>query len=65
MESSLLYECQVQVWYKMDMKRLQIWIDKCYGYVWNDRNGEPLRQMEVRGVNMQGMRSCLGMKSVR
>ena len=26
---------------------------------------EPLRQMEARGVNMQDVRSCLGVKSVR
>ena len=64
-ESSLLYDCQVRVWYKRDMKRLQSWMDKCYRYVWSDRNGEPLRQMEMRGVNMQDVRSCLGVKSVR
>ena len=64
-ESSLLYDCQVRVWYKRDMKRLQKWMDKCYRYVWSDRNGEPLRQMEARGVNMQDVRVCLGVKSVR
>ena len=64
-ESSLLYDSQVRVWYKRDMKRLQSWIDKCYRYVWSDRNGEPLRQMEEKGVNMQDVRSCLGVKSVR
>ena len=64
-ESSLLYDCQARVWYKRDMKRLQRWVDKCYRYVWSDRNGEPLRQMEARGVNMQDVRSCLGVKSVR
>ena len=53
MESSLLYDCQVRVWYKRDMKRLQRWVDKCYRYVWSDRNGEPLRQMEARGVNTE------------
>ena len=64
-ESSLLYDCQVRVWYKRDMNRLQRWVDRCYRYVWSDRNGEPLRQMEARGVNMQDVRSCLGVKSVR
>ena len=47
------------------MKHLQSWMDKCYRYVWSDRNGEPLRQMVERGVNMQDVRSCLGVKSVR
>ena len=64
-ESSLLYDCQARVWYKCDMKRLQKWMDKCYRYVWSNRNGEPLRQMEARGVNMYDVRACLGVKSVR
>ena len=64
-ESSLLYDCQARVWYKRDMNRLQKWMDKCYRYVWSNRNGEPLRQMEARGVNMQDVRVCLGVKSVR
>ena len=64
-ESSLLYDCGVRVWYKRDLGKLQKWMDKCYRYVWSDRNGEPLRQMEARGVNMQDVRSCLGIKSVR
>ena len=64
-ESSLLYDCSARMWYKKDMKRLQQWIDKCYRYVWSDRNGEPLRQMQARGVNMQDVRSLLNVKSVR
>ena len=64
-ESSLLYDCQVRVWYKRDVKRLQQFMDKCYRYVWSDRNGEPLRQMEAKGVNMQDVRYRLGVKSVR
>ena len=64
-ESSLLYDCHVRVWYKRDMKRLQSWIDRCYRYVWSNRNGEPLRQMEASGTNMQDVRNCLGVRSVR
>ena len=64
-ESSLLYDSGVRVWYKKDLGKLQKWMDKCYRYVWSDRNGEPLRQMEARGCNMQDVRSCLGVKSVR
>ena len=41
-ESSLLYDCQARVWYKRDVNKLQRWMDKCYRYVWSDRNGEPL-----------------------
>ena len=39
-ESSLLYDCQVCVWYKRDMNRLQKWVDKCYSYIWSHRFGE-------------------------
>lgn len=63
-ESSLLYDCQARMWYKKDVKRLQKWMDKCYRYVWSDRNGEPLRQMSERGVNMYDVRRMLGVKSV-
>jgi len=64
-ESSLLYDCQARMWYKKDMNRLQRWMDKCYRYVWSDRNGQPLRQMSARGMNMQDVRSSLNVKSVR
>ena len=47
------------------MKKLQQFMDRCYRYVRSDRNGEPLRQMEERGVNMQDVRNRLGVKSVR
>ena len=47
-ESSLLYDCQARVWYTRDVK----WMDKCYRYVWSDRNDEPLRQMAERQENM-------------
>ena len=63
-ESSLLYDCQARVWYKRDVKRLQKWMDKCYRYVWSDRNGQPLRQMSERGMNMTDVRERLGVKTV-
>ena len=63
-ESSLLYDCQARVWYKRDVNKLQRWMDKCYRYVWSDRNGEPLRQMADRHMNMTDVRQRLGIKSV-
>ena len=63
-ESSLLYDCQARVWYKRDVNKLQRWMDKCYRYVWSDRNGEPLRQMAERHVNMTDVRQRLRIKSV-
>ena len=50
---------------KRDKKRLQKWVHKCYKYIWSDRNWEPLRRMEARGVNMQNVMSCLGVTSVK
>ena len=63
-ENSLFYDCQARVWYKRDVNKLQRWMDKCYRYVWSDRNGEPLRQMAERHVNMTDVRQRLGIKSV-
>ena len=48
-----------------DVKKLQSFIDKCYRYAWSDGRGEPLRQMEERGVNMVDVRKRLGIKSLR
>ena len=39
-------------------------MDKCYRYVWSDRNGEPLRQMAERHVNMIDVRQRLRIKLV-
>ena len=58
------YDCQARVWYKRDVNKLQRWMDKCYRYVWSDRNGEPFRQMAERHVNMTDVKQRLGIKSV-
>ena len=64
-ESALLFDCQARVWWKKDVMRLQKWMDKCWRYVRSNRNGEPLRQMQVRGENMYDVRARLGAKSVQ
>jgi len=64
-ESGLLFDCQVRMWWKKDVKKLQSWMDKCYRYVWSDRNGQPLRQMQERHENMQDVRNRLNVKSVQ
>ena len=58
-ESALLFDCQAIVWWKKDVMRLQKWMDKCWRYVWSNRNGEPLRQMQARGENMHDVRARL------
>ena len=65
LERSLLYYCQVRVWYERDMKLHQKWVDKCFSYTWIERNGELLREIKARGVNIQDVRSCVGVRSVR
>ena len=45
-ESRLLYDCQVRVWYKRDVRRLQKWVNKCCRYICSDRNGKALSQLD-------------------
>ena len=59
-----MYDCHARVWYKRNLKEVQKWMDKCYRYVWSDRNGQLLKQKSERGVNMVDVRERLGMKSV-
>ena len=33
--------------------------------MWSKRTDEPLRQREGRGVNMQDVQMCVGVKSIR
>ena len=47
-ESALLFDGQARVWWKKDVMRLQKWMDKCWRYIWSNRNGELLRQMQAR-----------------
>ena len=64
-ESALLFDSGVRVWYKCEYKRLQKFMDKCFRYVWSNRREQPLRRMQELGVNMWDVRSMLGVKSVR
>ena len=64
-ESALLFDCQARVWWKMDVMRLQKWMDKCWWYVWSNGNGEPLTQMQARGENMNNVTARLVLKSVQ
>ena len=53
MESALLFDSGVRVWYKREFKRLQSFMDKCYRYVWGNRNGQLLRRRQELGVNTE------------
>ena len=65
MESALLFNSGVRVWYRSEYKRLQNFMDKCYRHVWSSRREQPLRRMQAMGLNMWDLRSKLGVKSVR
>ena len=40
-------------------------MDKCYRYVWSNRNEVPLREVQASDVYMQEVRAFLGVESVR
>ena len=64
-ESGLLFDCQVRVWRVKEMKKLQVYMNRCYRHVWSRKTGPPLKQMEREGKNMADVRRELGVRSVR
>jgi hypothetical protein len=64
-ESAMLFDCQVRTWQLRDIKKLQSCVDRMYRYIWSKKNKPPLIQMQEAGVNMQDVRSELGIKSIR
>ena len=64
-ESALLFDSGIRVWYRRELKKMQSFMDKCYRYVWSNRREQPLRRMQELGINMWDVRSMLGVKSVR
>ena len=64
-ESTILFDCYTRTWYKKDIKKMQSNIDRCYRRIWSNGREAPLRQMQREGVNMQGIRNILGVRSLR
>ena len=64
-ESTVLFDCQARTWTRKELKRLQVFLDKCYRSVWSNRRGPPLMQMQEEGMKMEDVRRKLGVKSVR
>jgi len=64
-ESGLLFDVAVRTWYVSEIKSLQSWVDKCYRYIWSNKKGPPLIEMQLKEVNMQDVRNQLQVKSVR
>ena len=64
-ESTMLFDCQTRTWQQQEIKKLQSKVDKMYRYVWSRKTKPPLIQMQEDGVNMNDIRSELGIKTVR
>ena len=64
-ESALLFDCQVRVWYVREMNRLQKFMDRIYRYVWSRKTKPPLIQMQEEGKNMFDVRRDLGVTTIR
>ena len=64
-ESTMLFDCNVRVWYIRDIKKMQSQVDKMYRYIWSSKKQPPLMQMQEDNVNMQDIRNKLGIKSMR
>ena len=44
---------------------MQKFVDKKYRYIWSEKSGEPLRQMQKQGVNMADIRKELKVSTIR
>ena len=64
-ESGMLFDCQVRVWQAKEVRRMQVFVDRCYRQVWSRRTGPPLVQMEREGKNMADVRRELGVRTLR
>ena len=47
-------------WQTKEVRRMQVFVDRCYKQVWSRRTGPPLVQMEREGKNMADVRKELG-----
>ena len=64
-ESTMLFDCQARTWTREEVKKLQVFLDRCYRWIWSNRRGPPLMQMQEEGMKMEDVRRKLGVKSVR
>ena len=64
-ESSMLFDCQARTWKVAEIQKMQKLVDRAYRYVWSDKKGPPLMQMQREGKNMFDVRRELGVHSLR
>ena len=51
-ESTGLFNCSIRPWHSAEIRKLQSYVNKLYRYVWSDKEKQPLREMQEKGVNM-------------
>ena len=64
-ESTMIFNASVRPFKLKEIKRMQTFMDKRYRYIWSDKNGQPLRQMEEKHLNMADIREQLNVTSLR
>ena len=64
-ESTLLFNAAVRPFHQRELNAMQTFVDKKYRYIWSEKNGEPLRQMQKQGVNMADIRKELKVSTIR
>ena len=64
-EGALLFDCSTRTWFKKDLKELQSWVDRGYRYIWSNKTGPTLMQMQRMHRNMQDVRNTLNVRSIR
>ena len=63
-ESTGLFNCSIRPWHSAEIRQLQSYVDKLYRHVWSDKEKQPLREMQEKGVNMFQVRKTLGVGSL-
>ena len=64
-ESTMLFDCQVQTWHLREIKTLESSVDRMFRYIWSNKRRPPLIHMQQEGVNLQDIRSDFDIKTLR
>ena len=64
-ESTLLFNAAVRPFHQREIKVMQTFVDKKYRYIWSEKKGESLRQMQEQGLNMTDIRKALEVSTIR
>ena len=64
-EGTMLFNTAMRPFLAREIKSFQRFCDKKYRYIWSDRKGDSLRQMQEYGINMADIRNQLQVSSIR